>query len=100
MTDDLIELLPVGPADKPVEEWTPAELLIDGARVGLMRNREIASWAVDASDGADQKRNRLIAECGQALFKTLKDVQQAQMQASDKGWDELLARIEAAKAKP
>src|SRR4051812_15883539 len=42
MVDALIEILPAGPLEKPVEEWSAYELLSDGTRQALMRHREMA----------------------------------------------------------
>lgn len=96
MADELIKLLPPGPVDKPIEEWTHSELLSDGARLGLMRDREMASWEpVDSTDPNELKRNRLIHECGSSLYNRLAVTQASALQiaSADKGWDELLARL-------
>lgn len=87
------------PVGKPVEEWTISELLSEGAREGLIRNLTIAKWTpVDSIDPNEMKRNRLIADVGATLFKTLARVQEAAMrQAQYDKWPELLAKIAAVK---
>jgi hypothetical protein len=97
MVEDTIAGLPAGPVDKPIEEWTPAELLSDTARLGLVRVREIVSKPI--SDDMDPQERRLIAEVGLGAARLLARVQEAAMRNADsEDWRGLLERLEKVKA--
>lgn len=102
MADDLIEVLEDQrpPADKPLEQWTIAELLTDGARLGLIADRTVAGWElVEECDATRIKHNRLITDAGSRLYKTLARVQEASMRKADsEDWRGLLERLEKVKA--
>lgn len=103
VVDALIELLPSGPVDRPVEEWSHAELLSDGTRKALIGHRQVVDWPLIDPNSADcrlnaadaTKRNNSILGAGATLIRTFKEVQIVEFQAKtqDKGWDELLARL-------
>jgi hypothetical protein len=91
--DDVIERLPAGPADRAVAEWTPAEILTDAARLGLMRIREIVARPISA--GTDLREQRLIGDMALGVAKLLAHVQLATLQRTtdDRRWDEYDAAV-------
>lgn len=92
---EVIDSLPVPSADKPLAQWTHAELLSDTARLGLLRVREILLAEIDPY--SDVKERRLVAEVGMNAAKLLARVQEAAMrQADSEDWRGLLERIEKA----
>jgi hypothetical protein len=77
MAQKVIEALPAGPGDRPIEQWTIGELLADGARLGLMRIREFASRSLDEVKMADRPiwEQRLIFDASSTVAKLLARVQ-------------------------
>lgn len=93
---DVIENLPVGPVDKPVERWSHTELLSDAARLGLIRWREIMQWECSLRPETDHdvKIANLVERAANNAARVLSTVQAAAMQTSaDKDLYELIARI-------
>lgn len=94
MVDALIEVLPPGPLEKPVEEWSAYELLSDGTRQALMRHREMAMRPF----GDGPKADRLIIDAGNNLIKATMRVSEGilRREQGDK-WQELLEKIHSHK---
>jgi hypothetical protein len=87
---ELVEAFPL-PSVRPREEWSHSEILMEAARLGGLRVIEILEQPVDRDD---VKWANLTATTGLGAMKILANVQEASMrQATDKGWDEILARI-------
>jgi hypothetical protein len=66
---------------KPIEEWSIAELLQDGARHGLQRLREFASRVCDENASGERSawESRLIIEASTTLAKLLANAQMEAM---------------------
>jgi hypothetical protein len=98
MVDALVEVLPLGPEDKPIEQWTSRELLSDATRKGLIACREIVTWQPDAED---IKTARLIADTGLGLGRLFMRVAEADFraQANDE-LGQLLERLATMQAPP
>ena len=100
MIDDIIDNLPAPPTDRPVEQWTAAELLADNTRIGQLRLREIIGREI--TEDMDPKRERLIGEMSLGVSRLYANVQIAGLQAAqDRGrekFDRALAEYDAKKA--
>jgi hypothetical protein len=95
MIDDKLDTLPA-PPDRPLEEWTIAEILGDNARLALLRQREILVNPITPE--MDLKERRFIGETAAQAAKLAVRVQEASMrQTADDRWPELLKRVEQAK---
>jgi hypothetical protein len=95
MIDDKLDTLPA-PPDRPLEEWTVAEILGDNARLALLRQREILVNPITPE--MDLKERRFIGETAAQAAKLAVRVQEATMrQTADDRWPELLKRVEQAK---
>jgi hypothetical protein len=105
LIDDQLDHLAPGPADRPVETWTDAELLGDFGRQGLLKARAIVMQPVklkqhvdDELSATDIRLQRVIGELGLAGGRLAVRAQEAAWRARQPdGWAELLARVEAAK---
>ena len=103
---DLIEGLPTGPIEKPIEEWSLPELLTENARMGLLQNLRIISQPLklkqrveDTLTAEDLKLQRLVGDMGLGADKLLARVQDAAMRRADsEDWRGLLERLEKVKA--
>lgn len=89
MSEELAALVPAAPTDRPVSEWTAAELLADTARLGLLRVREIVSAPVDMSD---PRIARIVGDMGMAVAKLYATVQIAGLQSRQDRGEEALRR--------
>jgi coproporphyrinogen III oxidase-like Fe-S oxidoreductase len=91
---DLAVLPEVAP-DKPLEQWSTAELLNDTTRLALLQLRAIITQEFDPDD---LKKQRLIGDFSLGVGRLSARVQEASMrkEAFDR-WPELLAKVEAAK---
>ena len=102
---DLIEGLPAGPIEKPIEEWTLPELLSDTARQSLMQLRAIIMQPLklkrhvdDVLTAEDLKLQRVVGDYGLGADRLLARVQEAAMRKADnEDWRGLLKRLEQAK---
>lgn len=74
MVEQVVKHLPA-PLDKPVESWSHAEILADGARHGLLRMRELALRGMNG----EPWEQRLIYEASHSLSKLYAQVQEAQL---------------------
>jgi hypothetical protein len=103
---DLIDGLPAGPIEKPIEQWTLPELLSDTARESLVQLRAIIMQPLklkrhvdDALSADDLKLQRLVGEMGLGADRLLARVQEASMRRADsEDWRGLLERLEKVKA--
>src|SRR5262249_34953811 len=101
--EEVIESLPPGPVDKPIEQWTLSEILNDNVRKDRTQTNAILPQRIKLglSDAdpelalADIRQQRVIAEIGQGQAKLLANLQQNALSEAreDRGWDELLARL-------
>jgi hypothetical protein len=100
--EDVIESLPAAPTDRPIEQWTHSELLNENVRQGLLQIYRILSQPLklkqsesDELTAMDIRLQRVVADTAATGAKLLANVQQTALQAasSDRGWDELLARL-------
>jgi hypothetical protein len=95
MIDDKLDALPA-PPDRPLEEWTVAEILGDNARLALLRQREILVNPITPE--MDLKERRFIGETAAQAAKLAVRVQESSLrQTADDRWPELLRRTEEAK---
>ena len=93
MLQDEIERLPATVSNKPVAEHTPAELLAETTRQGLMRVLEIVSVPITAD--TDPKVMRLRGEMGLGAAKLYRSVAEAHLcVAKNDEMEELWAAIE------
>jgi hypothetical protein len=93
MADELEGMLPAAPADRPVAEWTAAELLSETARLGLRRIYELLSRE---GDPGDMKLTRLQTERGLQVARLYANVQIAGLQArEDRGIERVRAAVAA-----
>jgi hypothetical protein len=90
--DDMIERLPP-PSSRPVEEWQLGDLLMDAARLGLLRARELLARPIE--NDLDPKERRRV-ETGPGVTKLLARVQLATLaQTTDQQrWPEYEAALE------
>jgi hypothetical protein len=83
MAEKVIATLPAGPSDRPIEQWTHNELLVDGARLGLIRIREFVSRSMDEGSADYRERpaweQRLILDASTTVAKVLANVQMEAM---------------------
>lgn len=93
MTEELMDLIPAAPADRPVEKWTAAELLSETARLGLLRVHELLS---KPREDDDIKWVKLQTERGVQVARLYANVQIAGLQArEDQGIDRVRAAVAA-----
>ena len=73
--DDELAALPPAPLDRPMEEWTSAELLTNSIRLALLRQNEVLSQIL--SDVSDPKERRLILDTAGTVVRAGVRVQEA-----------------------
>ena len=93
MIDDELETLPAAPLDKPLAQWTPAELLADSIRLALTRQREVLSQIL--SDITDPKERRLILDTAGTVVRAGVRVQQAALREKreERGFADIMAEL-------
>lgn len=99
MAKDLIAVLPAGPVDRPLAEWSAGELLTHAGRQGIIGQLEVAELTLDTSEepsAAAQKRNNMILSARQSLTVSLVKVH-GQLLAAKKQ-DDLSGLLEALRA--
>jgi hypothetical protein len=72
----VIERLPP-PSSRPVEEWELGDLLVEVARLGLMRARELLARSI--ANDLDPREHRRV-EIGLGVVKLLADVQRRELE--------------------
>ena len=94
MIDDELSKLPA-PPEGPIEGWSTQQLFNDDLRLSLLRQRQVLSQ--DLNEVSDPKERRLIIDCAGQVMRTGVRLREADLREppSDKGWDELLARLAA-----
>ena len=94
MIDDELSKLPA-PPEGPIEGWSTLQLFNDDLRLSLLRQRQVLSQ--DLNEVSDPKERRLIIDCAGQVMRTGVRLREADLREppSDKGWDELLARLAA-----
>ena len=89
---DELETLPAAPLDRPLEEWTPAELLSNNARLALLRQGEILSEPI--SPDMDLKKQRLILDAtGMAIRATVRVQEASLRERRETGFKDILAEL-------
>ena len=90
--DDQLETLPAVPLDRPLDQWTPAELLSNNAKLALLRQREILSEPI--SPDMDLKKARLILDTAGTAIRATVRVQEASLrERRETGFKDILAEL-------